>query len=160
MSVLKTECESGLMPPRAAGKRSRAILGADERRREESISGTFLKSASKPLATQSLHRHCVASGSSLVYVLCGVFMFAWRVVNQSRVTYLRRQLASLHLWHIAGELQERKSVSARTLKIQSNVYFVALPLVFLLNPSYWYLMLPHIQFCRCTRCLKNFLNLL
>lgn len=69
MSVLKTECESGLMPPLAAGRRSRAILGADDRRRVESSSGTFLKSASKPLETQSLQRHCVASDTLLVYVL-------------------------------------------------------------------------------------------
>ena len=59
--VLKTECESGLMPPLAAGNKSRAILGADERRREVRISGTCLKSSSRPFAMHSLHLQCDAS---------------------------------------------------------------------------------------------------
>ena len=61
MRVLNTECESGLMPPLADGRRSRAILGADERLLVDRISGTFLKSGSKPLSTHSVQRHCDAS---------------------------------------------------------------------------------------------------
>lgn len=105
--MLKTECESGLMPPLAAGSRSRAIRGAEERRRDdESMPGTFLKSASRPLATQSSHRHSAASviRSQLGVAYGGDVAIAWQW------TYLRRQLAIPRLWRIVGELQERKSV--------------------------------------------------
>lgn len=102
MRVLNTEWESGLIPPRAAGKRSRAILGADDRRRDESIFGTLWKSASKPFATQSLHRQSVASK-----VLVSNCPMAWHCLDWGYATYLRRKLASQRLWHIVCELQVR-----------------------------------------------------
>ena len=60
--LLKTECESGLIPPLACGSRSRASLGTEERRRA-AISDTSLRltSGSRPLSTQSLQRHLEVS---------------------------------------------------------------------------------------------------
>ncbi len=76
MRVLNTECESGLMPPLADGSRSRAILGADARLLVERSSGTFWKSASRPLSTHPLQRHCVPSVLMLVYCLINVSLLA------------------------------------------------------------------------------------
>lgn len=48
------------------------------------------------------------------------------------LTYLRRKLASLHFWHIAGGLQERKSA----LGPLNLISFVALPQFFHLCSSW------------------------
>ena len=119
------------MPPLAEGKRSRAILGADERRREVRRSGTFLKSASSPFSTHPSHRHCAASESfvSRCLVLQSENAFAWRWAANLKATYLHRQLASRLLWHIVGGLQEQ-NVSAWTLKINKTCIVRALSIIF------------------------------
>lgn len=73
MRLLKTECESGLMPPLAAGNKSRASLGTEDLRRAE-ISETSLSvsSGSRPFSTQSLHRQeetSITNQVSSIYAL-------------------------------------------------------------------------------------------
>lgn len=94
------------------------MRGAEERRRDDdSISGTFLKSASRPLATQSLQRHSEAS-----VMFCEFFFSPSGVVGLEPMlmTYLRRQLAKPRLWRIVCELQVG-NVSAQTLKSEACI---------------------------------------
>lgn len=61
ISLLNTECESGLIAPRPPGRSSLVSLGAEDRLLELGFSPASFASASSPFATQVLHRQFSAS---------------------------------------------------------------------------------------------------